>query len=90
MNVFLCRSPDRSLSSTGLRGNPLILWGALLEVALVLAIDYTALGNAVFGTSPIAPEVWLFVAPFGLAMLVLEESRKRWVRAREMLPPGAA
>ena len=90
VNVFLCRSPDRSLSSTGLRGNPLILWGALLEVALVLAIDYTALGNAVFGTSPIAPEVWLFVAPFGLAMLVLEESRKRWVRAREMLPPGAA
>ncbi len=82
VNVFLCRSPDRSLWSTGLLGNPLILWGALLEVALVLAIDYTALGNALFGTAPIGGEVWLFVVPFAVALLVLEELRKRRVRAR--------
>ena len=56
VNVFLCRSPDRSLWFTGLLGNPLILWGALLEVALVLSIDYTALGNAVFGTAPIGAD----------------------------------
>jgi magnesium-transporting ATPase (P-type) len=82
VNVFLCRSPDRSLWSTGVLGNPLILWGALLEVALVLLIDYTALGNALFGTAPIGAKVWLFVAPFAVALLVLEELRKRWVRAR--------
>ena len=82
VNVFLCRSPDRSLWSTGLLGNPLILWGALLEVALVLLIDYTALGNEVFGTAPIGWDVWLFVAPFAAAMLVLEELRKRRARAR--------
>jgi magnesium-transporting ATPase (P-type) len=82
VNVFLCRSPDRSLRFTGLLGNPLILWGALLEVAMVLMIDYTALGNAVFGTAPIGREVWLFVVPFAVAMLVLEELRKRRVRAR--------
>jgi len=80
VNVFLCRSPDRSLGSTGLLGNPLILWGALLEVVLVLWIDYTALGNALFGTAPIGVEVWLFVAPFAVALLVLEELRK--LRAR--------
>jgi calcium-translocating P-type ATPase len=82
VNVFLCRSPDRSLWHTGLLGNPLILWGALLEVVLVLAIDYTALGNALFGTAPIGLEVWLFVAPFAVALLALEELRKRRVRAR--------
>jgi calcium-translocating P-type ATPase len=82
VNVFLCRSPDRSLRFTGFLGNPLILWGALLEVALVLMIDYTALGNAVFGTAPIGREVWLFIVPFAVAMLVLEELRKRRVRAR--------
>jgi calcium-translocating P-type ATPase len=82
VNVFLCRSPDRSLWFTGLLGNPLILWGALLEVALVLAIDYTALGNAAFGTAPIGREVWLFVVPFAVAMLFLEELRKRRARAR--------
>ena len=86
VNVFLCRSPDRSLWSTGLLGNPLILWGALLEVALVVAIDYTVLGNAVFGTAPIGSEVWLFVAPFAAAMLVLEELRKLAVRS---FSPGA-
>ena len=81
VNVFLCRSPDRSLWSTGLLGNPLILYGALLEVALVVAIDYTVLGNAVFGTAPIGSEVWLFVVPFAAAMLVLEELRKLAVRS---------
>ena len=62
-------------------GNPLILWGALLEVALVLLIDYTALGNVVFGTAPIGAEVWLFMVPFAVAMLVLEELRKRLARS---------
>jgi calcium-translocating P-type ATPase len=82
VNVFLCRSPDRSVFSTGLLGNPLILWGALLEVVLVLLIDYTALGNAVFGTAPIGSEVWLFMVPFAAGMLLLEELRKRGVRGR--------
>jgi magnesium-transporting ATPase (P-type) len=82
VNVFLCRSPDRSLWSTGLLGNPLILSGAVLEIALVLLIDYTAIGNLAFGTAPIGREVWLFMVPFALAMLVLEELRKRRVRAR--------
>jgi hypothetical protein len=45
-------------------------------------IDYTPLGNAVFGTAPIGWEVWLFVVPFAVAMLVLEELRKYRVRAR--------
>jgi len=82
VNVFLCRSPDRSLWSTGFRGNPLILWGAVLEIGLVMLIDYTAFGNLTFGTAPIGREVWLFMLPFGVAMLVLEELRKRRVRAR--------
>jgi hypothetical protein len=37
----------------GLLGNRLILWGVVLEVALILAICYTAWGNAVFSTAPI-------------------------------------
>jgi len=82
VNVFLCRSPDRSLGSTGLLGNPLILSGAVLEIGLVLLIDYTAFGNLVFGTAPIGREVWLFMLPFAVAMLVLEELRKRRARAR--------
>lgn len=79
-NVFLCRSDRRSIFSTGILGNRLIVWGVVLEVALVLLIDYTTWGNIIFGTAPIEMRVWLFVIPFAIGMAVLEESRKWLVR----------
>jgi sodium/potassium-transporting ATPase subunit alpha len=86
VNVFLCRSTTRSAWSMGLLGNPLILGGVVLEVALILLIDYTAWGNVIFGTAPISGRVWLFVMPFAVGLLVLEELRKwlvrRWMRSR--------
>jgi hypothetical protein len=57
--------------------------GIVAEVALILLIDYTAPGNAMFGTAPIGYEAWLIVIPFATAMLVLEEARKALVRWRE-------
>jgi len=76
VNVFLCKTPGRSLFSGQLFDNRIILWGVALEIALVLVIDYTHWGNLIFGTAPIAPEVWLFMLPFALGMLLLEELRK--------------
>jgi hypothetical protein len=57
--------------------------GIIAEVALILLIVYTAGGNALFGTAPIEYRVWLFVLPFALSMLMLEEGRKVIVRWRE-------
>jgi calcium-translocating P-type ATPase len=76
VNVFSCRSANRSVFSTGVLGNPLILWGVVLEIVLILLIDYTSWGNLLLGTAPIGGSVWLFIAPFGVALLVLEELRK--------------
>ena len=81
VNVFLCRSSVRSLFSTGLFGNRLILWGVALEIALILLIDYTPWGNTLLGTAPIPAAVWLFVLPFAVAMLLMEELRK-WLSRR--------
>ena len=81
--MFLCRSSVRSVFSTGLFGNPLILWGVLLEMALVLFASYTPWGNAALGTAPLPARVWLFFLPFALAMVVLEELRK-WVGRRRL------
>ncbi len=86
MNVFLCRDKRESLLVTGILGNPLILWGIAAEIALILAIDYTPLGNLIFGTAPIGLNVWLFVIPFAFAMLALEEVRK-WVVRKSILEP---
>ena len=66
--------------STGVLGNPLILWGVALELALVLAIQYTPWVNSLLGTSPVVGPVWLLIIPFAAAMLVFEELRKWLIR----------
>ena len=80
VNVFLCRSPTRSVLSTGLLGNPLILAGVGVEVGALALIAYTPLGNAIFGTAPIALVHWAAIAPFAVGLLLLEEGRKWWFR----------
>jgi calcium-translocating P-type ATPase len=83
VNVHLCRSRRRSIFSQPLFENRLIAVGIVAEVALVLLIDYTHPGNALFGTAPIEYGAWLFVLPFAVTMLLLEEVRKAGVRWRE-------
>jgi hypothetical protein len=53
-------------------------------VAFVLLIDYTPWGNTLLGTAPVVRELWVFIVPFAVAMLVLEELRK-WLARRGML-----
>ena len=87
-NVFLCRSDRRSAFTSGLFSNKLILPGIATEITLIALIDYTPWGNALFGTAPIPPAVWLFIVPFAVAMLALEEARKCFVRLR-VNPPAS-
>jgi len=90
VNVFLCRHPRASVFEFGLRGNPLLLWGIAIEIALILAIAYAPWGNLVFGTAPIDAQVWLFIVPFAVAMLVFEEGRKALARRRAAAWEGRA
>jgi magnesium-transporting ATPase (P-type) len=82
VNVFICRSRRQSVFSFGLLSNKLLLLGVTLEIAIILLIDYTPWGNAIFQTAAIPLAAWLFVVPFALAMLALEEFRKWFVRVR--------
>jgi|GEM_PF-6929476 hypothetical protein len=76
VNVFLCRSLTASAFGSGVLSNRLILTGIAVELVLLLLIACTTAGNLLFGTAPIPLAVWLFVAPFALGMLALEELRK--------------
>ena len=87
VNVFLCRHPVMSSFRRGAGGNPLIWYGIALELLLILLIDYTPWGNALFGTAAIGGEVWLFIVPFMLGMLLLEELRKAIVYKILLLRP---
>ena len=82
VNVFLCRSAMRSAFALPLFGNPLIVWGIVLEIALLLAANYLPWANALFGTRPVPIEVWLLLIPFALGIFALEELRKAFVRSR--------
>ncbi|BBI98542.1 ATPase [Ferrigenium kumadai] len=80
VNIFLCRHPSLSAFSRGHRFNRMIVYGIVFELVLISLIVYTPWGNALFGTAPLAAEVWLFLVPFGIGLLLLEEGRKALVR----------
>lgn len=81
VNVHLCRSDHESAMVSARRWNGLIATGIAVEIALMLFIAYTPLGNALFGTAPIDRQAWMVMLPFAVAMLAAEEARKWTVRA---------
>ena len=88
VNVFLCRSVARSVFSTGVLGNWLIVSGVILEIAVLILINYSPWANVILGTAPIAGSVWLFIIPFAAGMLILEELRKWHARHESVQAPG--
>ena len=84
VNVYACRSRRTSILARPLFDNRLIIAGIIVELIAILAITYTTPGNALFGTAPIGFRVWLFILPFGIAMLMMEEGRKAIVRLRSL------
>jgi calcium-translocating P-type ATPase len=80
VNVQLCRSSRESVFTSVRQWNGLLVTGMAIEVALILVIVYTPVGNLVFGTAPIGLDVWLFIVPFATAMVIGEEIRKWMVR----------
>jgi calcium-translocating P-type ATPase len=91
VNVHVCRSRTVSFFAQPVFANRVITAGILMELVLILLIDYTSVGNRLFATSPIGLGAWLAVVPFAMAMLALEEVRKGIVRSREdaAAPPRA-
>jgi magnesium-transporting ATPase (P-type) len=79
-DAFLCRSSWNSAFKLSAFTNLLLLMGIVVEIGLILLIDYTPLGNLVFGTAAVPLSVWPFVVPCVTAMFGLEEIRKWLVR----------
>ena len=88
VNVHLCRNRRTSIVTRPMLGHTLITYGILAEVGLILAIDYTAFGNRLFGTAPIGYDAWLVVLPFAVAMLAVDEAYKVFVRKRDGRTPA--
>lgn len=83
VNVFVCRHPYLPAWRFPLFENRLLVAGLLTEALLIIAIVYTPWGNKLFGTAPLALEVWLLCAiPFALLLGLAEETRKWRLRLR--------
>jgi sodium/potassium-transporting ATPase subunit alpha len=80
VNVFGCRHPRLPAWSFSLRSNPLLVFGVLTEIALILLIVYTPLGNAAFGTAPLPAAAWWPMLVMAGGFWALEELRKWFVR----------
>jgi sodium/potassium-transporting ATPase subunit alpha len=81
VNVLLCRHPVNASLGRGYQRNRLIWYGIAFELLLLLLIVYTPWGNMLFGTAAPGVEMWFFIIPFMLVMLLAEELRKAVVRS---------
>jgi sodium/potassium-transporting ATPase subunit alpha len=79
-NVFACRSFTESIFSLGVFSNRLILFGLASEILISGFIVYHPWGQRIFGTAPLAAQIWLMLAPFAVGLLLAEETRKLAVR----------
>lgn len=86
-NVFVCRHPQLPAWRFPLFGNRLLLAGVALEILLMLAIVYTPLGNALFGTAPLDGDIWLLGGLLALGLAASEEIRKFLARRQAPIRP---
>ena len=80
VNVFLCRSNIRSVFTTGIAGNALIIAGVIVEMIVLLVINYTTWLKTLLGTYPLEEHVLAIAIAFAIGMLAIEELRKWYVR----------
>jgi sodium/potassium-transporting ATPase subunit alpha len=81
-NLFVCRDPLSAAWRLPLRNNPMLLIGIVSELVLLALIVYTPLGQLLFGTAPLAADLWPIFAAAAGTLFVLEEGRKALVRRR--------
>jgi len=75
-NVFACRSERISVFRLGFLSNPFLLWGIAVELALLVLIVYTPLGNLILGTKPLPLWAWVLLILGAAGLLLAEEIRK--------------
>ncbi|MFH1659614.1 MAG: cation-transporting P-type ATPase [Pseudomonadota bacterium] len=80
VNLFVCRHPRLPAWRFPLLENRWLLAGLASEVGLMAAILYTPWGNSLFGTAPLALDVFLYALPFALFLGLAEETRKWFIR----------
>ena len=78
-NVLACRSERFRVSEVGWFSNPLIWWGILAEIALILILIYVPPLAEMFDHQALPLEYWFPLALFGPLLYGLDRVRKQLV-----------
>jgi magnesium-transporting ATPase (P-type) len=88
-NALAVRTDRQSILKVGLLSNPALLAAGGFGIALMAAISYVPLLQAVFNTAPLDAADWAVLAALGTLPLIADEARKWWLRRRADHPKGA-
>jgi potassium/sodium efflux P-type ATPase len=80
--VFGCRTDRASVFHVGFFRNRLVLFGVLIELALLALIVYVPPLQSAFGTAPIGLTEWIFIFAWTPVIFFADEARKAWLRSR--------
>ncbi|WP_327341498.1 cation-transporting P-type ATPase [Streptomyces europaeiscabiei] len=83
------RTDRQSILKVGLLSNPALLAAGGFGIALMAAISYVPLLQAVFNTAALDAADWAVLAGLGTLPLIADEVRKWWLRRRADRPKGA-
>lgn len=78
--MFVCRSFDKSILTTGIGGNKYMIWGALAMMGLQILFTYTWPFQAAFKTVPLDGVDWSVVIGCGFLIGLMVETEKYVVR----------
>ncbi len=76
-NVWNCRSDTRSLLKTNPFSNKFLIGATFIVIILHLFAIYHPFMQKMLHTVPLTITEWLFIIPMGLAIIIVEEIRKR-------------
>lgn len=82
--VMNCRTEKQSVFKIGLFANKRIIHGIILEVILIILLAYVPFFHGLFGTAPIGWQGWIFLICIPLPVLMIEETRKMFLRRKKM------
>src|SRR5262249_37185106 len=82
-NGFSVRTDEQSVFKVGLFSNLPLVGAELFGLVIISAISYLPILQSVFHTAPLTVYDWLMLAAFGLVLLIADELRKAYIRARK-------
>jgi P-type Ca2+ transporter type 2C len=82
-NIWNCRSESESVFAHNPLRSPLLIGATAIVVGLQMLAVYHPLFQTVLGTVPLTLGDWMLIVPVALSIIVVEEVRKFFYRARQ-------